>query len=361
MTTTASSAVADIVRRMAEAAAAWLDALAPEQRAKASLEFDDIEERTSWAYFPRMTKGLPLLEMDARQQKLAHALVAGALSFPAYARVTTVMACESLINLMEQGRLDRFRDPSRYFLAIFGSPEADLWGWRFEGHHVVLNFTLVGGEMVSPTPLFIGAQPAEVQHGGAPVIRPCGEEEDAARELLGSLNADQRREAVICEAAPPDFVLMNVPRVPEAVRPGEIEAPPLLANIVAEANAMPREQREALRFERARPRGLAASQMDAAQRKMLSELIDVYVDRLPGALAGIEREKIERAGIEGVHFAWAGETERRRPHYYRLQGPSFLVEYDNTQNDANHLHSVWRDADQDFGGDLLREHIRGSH
>jgi len=346
---------------MSEAASVWLDALEPGQRAKAALDFDDVEERTSWAYFPRMTKGLPLLELDPRQQKLAHSLVAASLSFPAYAKVTTVMACESLVNLLEGGRVDAFRDPRRYFLAVFGSPDDDRWGWRFEGHHVVLNFTLAGGEVVSPTPIFIGAQPAEVTHGHATVLRPCAEEEDAARELLGSLDADRRRQAVIYEAAPPDFVLMNAPVVPQTAVPGDIDAPPLLANIVAEARAMPAEQREALRFERARPRGLPASAMDASQQKLLAELIGVYVERLPEPLAGIERERIERLGIEGVHFAWAGETERRRPHYYRLQGPSFLVEYDNTQNDVNHLHSVWRDPDRDFGGDLLRQHVRREH
>jgi len=361
MTTTASRTPSEVAARMTEAASAWLDSLTDDQRAKASLPFGDREERTSWAYFPRMTKGLPLLEMDTRQQKLAHALIAGALSFQAYAKVVTVMASESLVNLMEGSRLDAFRDPRRYFLAVFGTPGDERWGWRFEGHHVVLNFTLAGGEIVSPTPLFIGAQPAEVAHGHSMVLRPCAEEEDAARELLGSLDADRRREAIICETAPPDFVIMNSPVVPDSALPGEIEAPPLLANIVAEAKAIPPPQRETLRFERARPRGLPALVMDKAQTKLLSELVDVYVDRLPEPLAAIERERIDRAGIDAIHFAWAGETERRRPHYYRLQAPSFLVEYDNTQNDVNHVHSVWRDPDRDFGGDLLRDHVRHQH
>src|SRR6266545_7646554 len=205
MTTSASQATTNLAVRVAEAAASWLEALEPEQREKASLEFTDEAERTSWAYFPRMSKGLPLLEMDEKQQKHAHALLASALSFPAYTKVTTVMASESLVNLIEEGRIDAFRDPRRYFLAVFGSPSDERWGWRFEGHHVVLNFTLAGGEIVSPTPLFIGAQPAEVVHGHTTVLRPCGEEEDAARELLRSLDPDQRRQAIICETAPPDF------------------------------------------------------------------------------------------------------------------------------------------------------------
>ena len=361
MTIAGEDSVSTTVQRMTESAMALRDTLDVSQRQKASFDFDDTAERTSWAYFPRMSKGLPLLEMDARQQKLAHRLLAAAVSYQAYAKIVTVMGFESLVNLMEEGRLDAFRDLRRYFLAIFGSPDDERWGWRFEGHHVVLNFTLAGGEIVSPTPLFIGSQPAEVVHGHATVLRPCGEEEDAARELLGSLDADRRRQAIISEAAPPDFVLMNSPTVPESVLPGDVEAPPLLANIVAEAKGMSAKQRDALRFERSRPKGLPASAMESGQRKMLSELIDVYVDRLPEALAVTERERIERAGIDGVHFAWAGETERRRPHYYRLQGQSFLVEYDNTQNDVNHLHSVWRDPDRDFGGDLLRGHVRREH
>jgi hypothetical protein len=355
--TTASRTSTDIAAQITEAAAAWLDSLDDEQRAKASLDFDDTAERTSWAYFPRLTKGLPLLEMDPRQQKLAHRQLSTALSYPAYAKIVTIMAFESLVDLLEDGRLSAFRDPRRYFLAIFGSPGDDRWGWRFEGHHVVLNFTLADGEIVSPTPLFIGSQPAEVSHGHTTVLRPCEEEEFVARELLASLGP----EAIISDIAPPDFVLMNSPVVPESVLPGEIHAPPLLANIVAEAKAMPPEKREAVRFERTRPKGIPGSAMNGGQRTLLSELIDVYVDRLPDALAGIERERIERAGIEGVHFAWAGRTERRKPHYYRLQGPTFLVEYDNTQNDVNHVHTVWRDPDRDFGGDLLRKHVRREH
>ncbi len=361
MTTTTAQTATGVANRMADAAAAWLDALEPEQREKASFGFDDVAERTSWAYFPRMTNGLSLLEMDPRHQKLVHRLISSSLSFAAYTKVAMVMASESLVSLMEEGRLDQFRDPRRYFLAVFGSPGAARWGWRFEGHHVVLNFTLGAGEVISPTPLFIGAQPAEIAHGHSTVIRPCGEEEDAARELLSSLDADRRRQAIICEAAPPDFVLMNAPHVPESALPGEIDAPPLLASIVAEAKSMPAKQREALRFERGHPKGLPGSAMDGGHQKLLSELINVYVERLPEPLAQFERERIERAGMDGVHFAWAGDTERKMPHYYRLQGPSFLVEYDNTQNDANHLHSVWRNPERDFGGDLLREHVRREH
>ena len=344
----------EVASRMAEAAAAWLDALAAEQRVKASFEFGDEAERTNWAYFPRGHRGLPLLEMDARQQKLAHALIASALSRHAYGKVTAIMALESVLNLIEERRLDALRDPGRYFLSVFGLPGAERWGWRLEGHHVCLNFTIVRGELVSSTPIFLGANPAEVRHGGAPVIRPCGEEENAARELLASLDSEQRRVAIICDAAPPDFVLSNAACVPLTCLPGDV-APPILQRLFAQ---VPLDQKQALRFDLAQPSGLRASTMNGAQRSLLSALIDVYVDRLPEALAEMERAGID---IDSVHFAWAGEDRPRRPHYYRLQGPSFVVEYDNTQDEANHIHAVWRSPSGDFGFDLLRGHVSRDH
>ncbi len=343
---------------MTEAAAALLDGLTPDQRAKASFLFDVVEERTSWAYFPRNHAGLPLLAMDPKQQKLAHALIAGGLSVHAYAKATAIMALESLLNLLEERRLDVARDPGRYFISVFGEPGADRWGWRLEGHHVCLNYTFAGGELVSPTPLFLGANPAEVRHGDTRVIRPCGEEEDAAWTLMASLDREQRSAAVICEVAPPDFVLMNLPRVPDEQTPGGAGGLAVIQQQFATMNA---QHREALRFERARPRGLAATAMSTPQRALLSQLIDVYVERLPGPLADIEKAKIQRAGGDAVHFAWAGEVERQGPHYYRLQGTSFLVEYDNVQDEANHVHAVWRDPANDFGADVLREHVRGAH
>jgi hypothetical protein len=195
---------------------------------------------------------------------------------------------------------------------LFNAPSAERWGWRFEGHHVCLNFTIVAGELVSPTPIFLGANPAEVRHGAAPVTRPCGEEEDAARELLLSLDRDQRRAAVLCDTAPPDFVMSNAPLVPESCLPGDL-ASPLLAPMFKSMTAA---DQEALRYVLVAPRGLPAGAMNDAQRKLLFELIAVYVERLPEPLAQIEWKRI---ALDTVHFAWAGEEKPRRPHYYRLQ------------------------------------------
>jgi hypothetical protein len=344
----------DAARSMAEAVAAWQAALTAEQRAKASFSFEDASERTDWAYFPREHKGLPLLEQDARQQKLAHVLIARSISLPAYAKVTTIMGLESVLNELEDRRGDALRDPGRYFLSVFGSPAESTWGWRFEGHHVCLNFTIVGGVLASPTPLFLGANPASVEHGEHAVVRPCGEEEDAARELLLSLDDEQRRTAVLFDTAPRDIVLTNLPRVPDAATPGD-GAPGLLRPFF---EAAPREQKEALRFELSRPAGLAGSAMSATQRKLLEELIDVYSDRLPEPLARLERSKIDP---DTTHFAWAGEDKSRSRHYYRLHAKTFLVEYDNTQNEANHAHAVWRSPARDFGYDALRSHVQAEH
>jgi hypothetical protein len=349
----------DAARRMTEAVAALMGALDPAQGAKASFDFGDVSQRTDWAYFPRNHAGLPLLEMQPKQQKLTHALLTEALSLHAYAKVNAIMALESVLNLLERRRADAVRDPGRYFVSVFGMPGSERWGWRFEGHHVCLNFTFLDGAFVSPTPLFLGANPAEVRHGDSTVSRPCAEEEDVARELLLSLDGDQRHAAIICDIAPPDFVLMNVPSVPATCAPGEPGALPQMMQ--ARFAELTPGQREALRFTLAAPKGLPASRMSATQRDLLSRLVDVYLERLPEALARVEREALEREDISALHFAWAGEDGRRRPHYYRLQGPSFLVEYDQTQDEANHVHAVWRHPGRDFGADLLRAHISNGH
>ena len=348
--------------RMIEAATALLGALDDAQRARASFAFNNADERRSWAYFPKDFHGLPLRDMDGAQRKLTHALVASGLSIHAYAQTTTIIALDDVLNEIQGRLLNAVRDSGRYFVSIFGAPGDDApWGWRFEGHHVSLHFTIVNGAIVSPTPIFFGANPAEVRHGERAIIRPCGEEEDLARDLLASLDADQKRTAIICPDAPPDIVLMNLPHVPD-VR--EFAVVPDLGRLrpVRDAfGATPQHVKDAVRFERASPRGIGSATMDARQRALLSELVAVYVERLPDDLAHIERAKIDAAGTEALHFAWAGDERPRQPHYYRLQAPTFVVEYDNTQDDANHVHAVWRNPDGDFGGDVLREHLRREH
>jgi hypothetical protein len=325
-----SVAIFDTVARnrsaaaMAEAAKNFLGALTPEQRAKASFKFDD-EQRLDWYFVPRARQGLPLKELNAEQRKLAHAFLKTGLSQRGYLKATTIIELELVLREIEQGR-GQVRDPELYYFSVFGTPAAkDPWGWRVEGHHLSLNFTVVKGAMVATTPAFFGANPAEVRQGPRQGLRVLGSEEDLGRELIKSLDERQRAKAVFDATAPADILTGN-----------QKKADPL------------------------NPAGIAASDLTPQQVERLKKLLNEYITRMPEDLAAERLEKLRRAGLEKIHFAWAGGFERGEKHYYRLQGPTFLVEYDNTQNDANHIHSVWRDFEGDFGRDLLREHYQST-
>jgi hypothetical protein len=218
------------------------------------------------------------------------------------------------------------RDPERYFFSIFGTPSTrNTWGWRVEGHHVSLHFTVVNGTLVAGAPTFFGTNPAEVRAGPKKGTRVLGAEEDAARSLVESLDASQREKAIIQTTAPNEIVTLT-----------KVKIDPLS------------------------PEGIPASALNGAQRAQLRKLVDVYTGLMADDIAADRLSRIEKAGWDKVAFAWAGALERGQKHYYRVQGPTFLIEYDNTQNDGNHVHSVWRDFNGDFGEDLLREHIHGT-
>lgn len=329
LTTVVAYAVsqAAAVRRanaMARSANDLLASLNMEQRAKAVFAFDD-EERLNWHFVPRTRKGLPLKEMSEAQRTLAHALLKTGIGQGGYQRATTIMSLENVLREIEKGS-GPVRDPELYFISIFGEPTAKgRWGWRLEGHHIAFNFTIVGGNMVATTPAFLGANPAEVREGPRKGLRVLGAEEDLARALVQALDEEQRAVAIIEKTAPKDIISFNSQK-----------ADPLS------------------------PAGLAYGALSDRQRKMFEGLIDEYLGRMPEDLASDRRQKMRKSGMAGVHFAWAGGIERREPHYYRVQGPTFLIEYDDTQNDANHIHSVWRDFDGDFGRDLLREHYQST-
>jgi hypothetical protein len=311
------------VARLREAAVALRDALDDEQRAKLILPFDNEEERRTWFYWPWPREGVPFSDMTADQQQLAYGVVAAATSLPTYAKITTVIGLEEVLRELELGGQGRRRpdglprDPSKYFTTLFGDPAGtEPWGWRFEGHHVSLHVTVAGDE-VAGTPTFLGSNPATVRHGDRVVLRPLAEEEDTARALLEALPARQHRQALIDDAAPDDILTFNSPKV---------EVP----------------------FEG----GVAVADLTGAAAELASELVALHADRLTLPVP---------ADTTDLHFAWAGSTEPGQRHYYRLAGPRFLVEYDNTQNDANHCHSVWRDPQNDFGDDVLRRHIARDH
>jgi len=312
---------------MAAAAERFLAALSAEQRQQAVFAVD-AAERTNWHYIPRERKGLPLKRMNEDQRKLARELLRSGLSQRGYLTATSIMDLETILGDLEQrtNSSERriVRDPELYFFSVFGAPSArDAWGWRVEGHHISLNFTVAGCTAVASTPSFFGSNPAEVPDGPKKGWRILAQEEDAGRSLLTALDEPRRAKATIETTAPNDIVTTN-----------SVKIDPLS------------------------PAGVSASEMTASQRDRLLALIDVYTSQMASDVAADRMARIRKAGIEKIAFAWAGGTEHGQKHYYRVQGPTFLIEYDNTQNDANHIHSVWREFDGDFGRDILREHIK---
>jgi hypothetical protein len=317
-----SDPLAAVRQAMAAAAADWLASLEPAQRAKASFPFPADDERTRWYYTPTERGGLPLAEMGPVAQRLAHRLMASGLSEGGYATAATVMGLENVLDAKEGWRRGydgravphRGRDPQLYFVSVFGDPGEGAWGWRVGGHHVALNYTLLADGGVSASPLFLGANPALTRLVGPGVLRPLAAEEDLARELLDALAPDQMATAMLSDEAPGDILQRNRP----TIRPGP-------------------------------PEGLAGARMLPQQRELLTGLLRQYFGRLPGPLAGIAAARALGERLEEVHFGWAGSPEPGRPHYYRVQGPRLHIEYDNVQDGANHVHSVWRDPEGDFG------------
>jgi hypothetical protein len=379
-TPTVSDVRREAAERMTAAAAQWLSSLDGRQRQKAHYPFES-PERERWFYTPTVQAGLPLLEMRPQQQRLAHMLTASGLSHGGYATAAAIMGLENPLHLEEgwhdrpfagEAQETRGRDPLMYYIAVFGTPGDAAWSWHIGGHHISLAYTISDGRLVSPTPTFFGSHPAEVAGVGPNVLRPLGGEEDLARELLDALDDDRRLRAVVSPAAPFDIVQSNRSQVEDGAMflglfevfsfdQGEaVRERGRRAQARHEA-PFTREQVERVRYFRDRPIGLPGAAMSPAQRTALQALILQYVNRLPDDVAELEWGAIEERGIDAIHFAWAGSLERRKPHYYRLQGPRFLVEYDNVQNDTNHVHSVWRDPEGDFGRDILARHYAAAH
>jgi hypothetical protein len=310
---------------MTTAAGAFLAALSPEQRQRAVFPFES-DERFRWNFvptelFPR--NGLLIRDMTMEQRALAQDLLKTGLSQRGYLTYTSIIALENVLKVLEPG--GKFvRDPEGYRFSLFGAPGAAApWGWRVEGHHVSLHFTVVNGTAVASSPTFAGTNPAEVRDGPEKGTRVLAAHEDAGRALITALDASQRATAVFNNVAPNDIVTSNQNTID-----------PLA------------------------PAGLQASAMTPAQREQLMAIVDIYAGMMAPDIAADRLAKIRAAGVEKLTFSWAGPLERGQRHYYRVQGPTFLIEFDNSQNDGNHVHSVWRDFNGDFGRDLLREHIR---
>jgi hypothetical protein len=336
-------------------AMALYDALDERLRARIVVPFDDEAERSHWNFLPESgRRGVPLRDLAHAQGILVHRLICQGLTVEGYAKVLATMNLEHLLRELNQPRMGHvardFRDPGGYFLTFFGQPQPDaVWGWRLVGHHISLNFTVHEQERISATPMMIGAEPARIG-----VFRPLAEEEDLAFALLRSLSAEQRERTVIHPLSPADFVTRTVPVIGEEERP-ERHGVGRRDIIVTPEDA------EALRYIKAHPRGVAYGELDAGAQARFADLLASYIARVHPSMLGQEMDRIAAAGLDALHFAWAGGTEEAQGHYYRLQGPVTLIEFNNTEDDANHAHSVWRDPTNDFGRDLLMEHLAGEH
>ena len=337
----------ETVGRMTAAASAFLAALTESQRERACSPFGD--ERRDWSFLPVLARsGLPIGALDDGQRRLAHELIAAGTSMPGYAKVVSVMAMEHVLRALRPELADLF-DPERYCFKIFGSPDDQAWGWQLAGHHVSLNFTVVDGRYVSPTPCLLGAEPAS--YG---TLAPLADDEALGYQLVDSLDAAQRRAAIIHHRSPPDFATRIVPRIGEVERPDPVFGPEP-DYVLAE------DERDILSYVRSGPKGVPGSALGERQLDLLSELVGAFMRRLPDEVAGAQMHEVERAGLDSLAFAWAGGTEPGHRHYFRIQGPRLLIEHDNTQGNGNHIHSVWRDPADDFGDDVLAEHYRIHH
>ena len=299
--------------RMAVTADRLLDSLTQTQAAKAAYAYDSAE-RLNWHFIPRGRKGLPIKELSPEQRALAFALIQSGLSGAGFLKATTIMSLEQILRELEKGS-GPVRDPELYYLTIFGKPDdRGKWGWRIEGHHLSLNFTLDEGKIIAATPAFFGSNPGEVRQGPRDGLRTLADREDRALRLVQALDDGQRKKVLFAEKAP-----------------GEIRAA-----------ATPQPPPDAAA-------GIAYADLNSDQRPLLRALIESYAMDMPIEVAKAWLDEIASAGSDNVQFAWAGPADRSQGHAYRVQGPTFLIEFNNTQNNANHIHSVWRNVLGDFG------------
>ncbi|MGI9484664.1 MAG: DUF3500 domain-containing protein [Geminicoccaceae bacterium] len=361
-----------VAREMIDAASRLLDALDSSQADIARRSFPDSEERKLWFYTPTDHGGLPLAAMSPTQHRLVHKLVATGLSRAGYVTAAAIIGLENILDAHEGFRVDfgreRGRDPGLYCITIFGIPGAGgTWAWRFGGHHISLHYLIIDGEIEAMTPHFFGADPADSPLLGPHLHRPLAAAEDIGRALFRDLGDEQRTKALISAVAPVDLVSANRPSLAEGDLPlpiadlwrGSFEGD--LGQLVLDMQSngerklgLKDDHLDRLSFTR-KPKGIGTGDLNAGQISTLRELIDCYLDRLPDALADGQRDLVDQE-FEKISFAWAGGGERYEPHYYRIQGERLFIEYDNTQRDANHIHAVWRDLANDFGGDVLARH-----
>jgi hypothetical protein len=339
---------------MAAAATRLLATFTTEQRDKACFAFADEDQRRDWSFLPVPERaGLHLGDLDDTQRKLAHELIVAGTSMAGYAKVVSVMAMEHVLRALAQARQPaaaRLFDPDRYSLKFFGPPgDRVAWGWQLAAHHISLNYTVADRQYVSPTPSMLGSQPAS--YG---TLAPLADDEELGYRFLNSLDAEQHALAVIYHRAPPDLATRITPRIGDVERPDAVFAP-------EPDYVLTDEERDILSYVRSTPKGLPGRALRPAQLDELAALVGAFAGRLPDEVAKAQLRLIEDAGLENLTFAWAGGTSRGERHYFRVQGPVLLIEHDNTQDNGHHIHSAWRNPVDDFGDDVLGEHLRREH
>ncbi len=307
----------------------FVQSLNKEQKQKTLIPFAD-SERFNWHFIPKNDrKGIPLKELNDTQKKAAMDLLRSALSESAFEKATSIIQLEIILKEVEsRNAADDYRDPGKYYFSIFGNPMTEsIWGWRLEGHHVSLNFSSQNNKLISGSPGFFGSNPAVVLAGPEKGKQILKDETMLGFSLLHSLNEKQTSTAIINKNAPSDILTSN--------------------------------SRKAMIND---PKGILYSELNQDQQKIFMQLLSIYIHRYTKTFADVMMKEIETAGLNNLRFAWAGDLEPGvgHPHYYRIQGPTIIIEYDNTQNNANHVHSVVRDLKLDFGGDELLDHYNAS-
>lgn len=364
-----------VASAMADAASRWLAALNRVQRDVgfwAAPGGDVEQERRRWFYTPTDHGGLALGAQSPLQQRFALTLVAAGLSAEGFDLVATILGTENVLDRVEGFTsafdTERGRDPSRYYLRVFGEPgTSGTWGWRFGGHHVSLSYLVRDGKVRATTPRFLGLDPATTRLPGGTTLAPFAGFDHAARRLLRSLDAPALEAAVLLDRAPSDIVMGNRPtfrdgatmmRLEEVFRrrPGDVEMMRRLqegGQALNSATGLTDDDHWRISVT-AWPKGVPASSLNEDQRRHLAELMAVYQEPLPASLR-------PTWNLDELHFMWAGSTRDNAPHYYRIQGDGFLVEWDNTSRGANHAHGVVRHVRNDFGADVLGSHRKTWH
>ncbi|WP_229746276.1 DUF3500 domain-containing protein [Rhodococcoides trifolii] len=327
-----------------------IDTFDSQQRSLAVIDAFDDPRRLDWDIIPRPDRtGLSMHHLDRHQKVLMWDLIRLAVPLRTFTKVLAIPQMEHVLRDYEYGflgpALASWRSSESYFLTFFGRPGfEDTWTLRFLGHHVCVNLTIIDQRWISATPVALGQQPTEYDG----VLKPLFEDEETAFELLASMSADQLESAVVHDVAPADFVTRQVPRIGAREIPDHYDLG-MPDYVITDSD------RHALEFVRDRPSGISGGALDDGQQHLLWKIVDCYLERLPAEAGERHRAALRASGIDSLYFMWAGARKRGAPHYFRVHTPLHLIEAVNSVGQGNHLHTVLRDFDNDFGRRTIAE------